>query len=212
METFAQAPGIPGYRIGSQGTIISDQRYHPKKLKPQVNNLGYHKVMLLTNGKAKLHSVHRLVALAHIPNPQGLSDVNHKDGNKGNNRVENLEWLSHRDNIRHAMQRIGAWQRPFLGQKRAIVQVLPSGERIEWPSAADWADSTGMRNRAANVGTAMATGSVAYGCRWEYADGKPPRQRRKILRKSVCGSSKPIPALPSREPKPDLAVPCDIIR
>lgn len=185
METFAYALGIPNYRIGSHGTIISDVRYHPRKLRPQTNRLGYRKVMLVIDGRPRLHSVHRLVALAHIPNPLGLSDVNHRNGDKADNRVENLEWLSHRDNILHAMERVGAWQRSFLGQKRAIVQTMPTGEAIEWASAAEWADMTGKRSRAANVCKAIATGSVAYGCRWSYADGKPARQRRKLLRKHV---------------------------
>ena len=52
--------------------------------------------------KGKTYSVHREVALKFIPNPNSLPTVNHKNGVKTNNRVENLEWLSHADNTSHA--------------------------------------------------------------------------------------------------------------
>ena len=54
------------------------------------------------DGKRKLCTVHRLVASAFIDNPDDLRDVNHKDGVKTNNSVENLEWVKHSDNIKHA--------------------------------------------------------------------------------------------------------------
>lgn len=47
--------------------------------------------------------IHREVAKAFLPNPFGLSEVNHIDGNKSNNNVSNLEWISHQDNINHAL-------------------------------------------------------------------------------------------------------------
>lgn len=61
----------------------------------------YRQVCLYNNGQKKMFYIHQLVAQTFIPNPEHLSTVNHKDFNKGNNKVENLEWLSRYDNIQH---------------------------------------------------------------------------------------------------------------
>ena len=67
-----------------------------REVKPRLNNSGYLQVGL---GRiCKTVSIHRLVAEAFIPNPLGLRDVDHIDGNKTNNRVENLRWVTHKEN------------------------------------------------------------------------------------------------------------------
>ncbi len=65
---------------------------------------GYFKVCITANGVRKDYSIHRLVALAWIDNPYGLPQVNHKDGNKLNNNVNNLEWCTQAQNNLHAYQ------------------------------------------------------------------------------------------------------------
>lgn len=72
-------------------------------LKP-ADNKGYLKVVLKHKGCSKSHGryVHRLVAQAFVPNPNGYTDVNHKDGNKQNNHYSNLEWCSRQQNIDHS--------------------------------------------------------------------------------------------------------------
>lgn len=72
-------------------------------MKLYMHKKGYLKVMLYLNGKRKHAFVHRLVAEAFIPNPNELSQVNHKDGNKTNNCVHNLEWCTGKENIIHAV-------------------------------------------------------------------------------------------------------------
>ena len=59
--------------------------------------------------------VHRIVAETFIPNPSNLRDVNHKDGNISNNNVENLEWMSHSDNLKHSYKVLGRVS-PFTGK------------------------------------------------------------------------------------------------
>lgn len=65
---------------------------------------GYMQVKLSRNDKREKHYIHRLVACAFLSNDNNLLEVNHIDGNKGNNNVNNLEWVSHKDNLIHAVR------------------------------------------------------------------------------------------------------------
>jgi hypothetical protein len=75
------------------------------------NSKGYQRVGLVANGVHRFHFVHRLVAMAFIPNPNSLPHINHIDGNPRNNRPENLEWCTPMTNVTHArevLKRLGA--------------------------------------------------------------------------------------------------------
>lgn len=71
-------------------------------LRPDIGKHGYHRVTLLKDGKRERFLVHRLVALAWLPNPGSRPFVNHLNGNKGDNRPTNLEWCTQGENERHA--------------------------------------------------------------------------------------------------------------
>lgn len=89
-------------------------------LKPQISKRnGYVYQMLYKNGKEKLLRVHRLVAMAFLSNPNNLPQVNHKDGNKQNNSVDNLEWCEQSDNMKHAYK--NGLQIPSENQRKAII-------------------------------------------------------------------------------------------
>lgn len=76
-----------------------------QNLKLKIDNNGYPVVSLNKEHKAKTKRVHRLVCEAFLENPSNLSDVNHKDGNKKNNHISNLEWCSRSYNIEHAYRK-----------------------------------------------------------------------------------------------------------
>lgn len=99
-EIWKEIKGFEGlYEISNFGRV---RNFKTKKLmKDTLKKSGYHEIRLSKNKKRYNCSIHRLVAENFIPNINNLRDVNHKDGNKSNNHVSNLEWLSHKDNIRH---------------------------------------------------------------------------------------------------------------
>lgn len=69
-----------------------------------ITEYGYVAFTLCYKGTVKRRPVHRIVAETFIPNPDNKPEVNHKDGNKQNNNVENLEWCTHLENIRHSIE------------------------------------------------------------------------------------------------------------
>lgn len=79
------------------------RRKEPFLLSKANSSTGYYNVGLCKNNKRSCRKVHRLVAEAFIPNEEGKPQVNHKDGNKRNNNVENLEWVTSRENLVHAL-------------------------------------------------------------------------------------------------------------
>lgn len=99
------------YEVSDQGQIrtvkrtvpiYQGTRIVPSKIRKFDTTSGYYDVALCKNGKMKTFLVHRLVAQAFIPNPENKEFVNHKDGNKKNNCVDNLEWCTRAENDLHA--------------------------------------------------------------------------------------------------------------
>jgi hypothetical protein len=83
------------------GHILSLKGRHPKILSESLNK-GYKMVGVTVDGKNFTHLVHRLIAMAFIPNPEGLPQINHIDHCRDNNQVLNLEWVSAQGNMDHA--------------------------------------------------------------------------------------------------------------
>lgn len=99
IETYKDIIGYEGkYQISNLGNVLNSRQ---KLIKPIVSNTGYIRIGLRNQGK-KLFSVHRLVAIAFIPNPNNKPHINHIDGIKSNNCVNNLEWVTQSENEIHA--------------------------------------------------------------------------------------------------------------
>ena len=94
---------FPEYYISKLGEVYS-RKYNRsfRKLKPKIHNRGYLVINLWLNRKQHTVSIHRLVAESFIPNPTNKPQVNHKNGDKTDNRVENLEWCSQSENMLHS--------------------------------------------------------------------------------------------------------------
>lgn len=101
MEIWKKIKGLDNYEISSYGRIKSngDKFHKPKILKPFKTKNGYLSIVLTSNHIHKY--IHRLVAETFIPNPNNYDEVNHKDENKENNTVENLEWCTHNYNYNY---------------------------------------------------------------------------------------------------------------
>lgn len=103
-EIWKDIEGYEGlYQISNLGRVKSFKRYSEGKiLKARKVTKGYLQVTLLKNGKGKNKKVHRLVAQAFIMNPNNCPQVNHINGNKTDNTVQNLEWVTNKENVQHA--------------------------------------------------------------------------------------------------------------
>lgn len=100
------------YEISSLGRVKSKERYYIRRgvkvvvreriLTNHLGKRGYPEVKIRLNGKSRNKTIHRLIAIAFIDNPNGYPHINHKDGDKTNFAIENLEWCTHLQNMRHA--------------------------------------------------------------------------------------------------------------
>lgn len=101
-EDWRAIEGFKDYAVSNTGRVISYKRGYWNELKPQLDTDGYLQVCLFRNNKRHLRFVHVLVAKAFIPCPEGMYEVNHDNGIKTDNCVENLIWTNRRGNMLHA--------------------------------------------------------------------------------------------------------------
>ena len=92
------------YQVSNFSRVRSFKQGAVNILHAKVNKKGYVYVSLSKNGKSKNVLVHVLVAKTFIPNPENKPEVNHENGNKNDNRIENLTWVTRSENIQHALK------------------------------------------------------------------------------------------------------------
>ncbi|MBL7738438.1 MAG: NUMOD4 motif-containing HNH endonuclease [Chitinophagaceae bacterium] len=124
------------YQINNEGTVKSLDRYvyhngndkfqfiRGRKISMRVNNHGYLSIRLSRDSKTATRFVHRLLAETFIENPLELPFVNHKDGNKLNNALDNLEWVTHSQNMKHA------YSMGLIKGKSKIPSILIKPDRV----------------------------------------------------------------------------------
>lgn len=152
ISSFGNVKSLDRYIINKNG----DKQYFPGKYLTQGISDSYLKVTLSKNNKQRTFRVHILVARAFIPNPENKPEVNHIDGNKKNNKVNNLEWNTRSENELHAYR--NGLAKPSNKQKQAVakyakenyskkvVQYSLNGEFIkEWNSMHDVWRELGIR-------------------------------------------------------------------
>lgn len=158
------------YQVSDEGQVrrLFKDEYRPLKLYERGK---YQTVCLSYGGGKKTYAVHKLVADAFLQKPEGATEVNHKDGDKHNNRAENLEWVSGRQNTVHAMEVLNHY--PFgKPAKKVRCMDIATGETVaEFHSLADAAKSIGkMSARTGITFCCQGYQQTAYGYRWEYMD------------------------------------------
>lgn len=199
-EVWKPVVGYEGiYEVSNMGCLRRLSHYVRSKnngfafikqmeIKPTLSGCGYLRVGLARNGEKKLRSVHRLVAEAFISNPLNLPQVNHKDENKENNSVGNLEWCDAKYNTNYGTHN----QRVSLNGKnkggRAVIATNPiSGETLYFVTISDagrygykvcsvWA-AINRTDKPRNGKCRLYKGYV-----WRYADGN---ERRNYINRSA---------------------------
>lgn len=116
-EVWRDVVGYEGlYQVSNLGRVKSFHRYKDGMIvKPAITSKGYCRVDLQKNSqKRKVSKVHRLVAQAFIPNPENKPEIDHIDGNKQNNRADNLRWCTHKENQNNPVTKKNV--KPCLGK------------------------------------------------------------------------------------------------
>ena len=154
------------YEVSDQGRVRSLKFGKERILKPGRMSKGYLFVSLYKNGEQKKCKVHRLVAKTFIPNPDNLPEVNHKDEDKTNNKVSNLEWCDRKYNQNYGT----GIQRMAEKHSKPVLQYTKSGEFVrEWKSASDVERTLGYLQ---NYISSCCTGryKYAYNFIWKFKD------------------------------------------
>ena len=168
MEVWKAIEGTDGmYEVSNTGKIRSlnyKNSGKTKELKPAPDPKGYMKTMLLLNGRYKTVKVHRLVAIAFVPNPENKPQVNHKDECKLNNHFSNLEWCTAQYNVNYS----GTIQKAINACKRKVLQFEKTGKFIkEFESATNASKETKTCQSAITL-ACQGKYKTAGGYIWKY--------------------------------------------
>jgi hypothetical protein len=171
-EGLYEVSNIGNVRSKGNGNSTNPNHCVAKPITLRLKGAGYHQVKLFKNGTRRYYMVHRLVGFAFMPNPKGKTQINHKDGNKINNCVSNLEWATPSENVKHSFDtglnaKLKGKDNP---QSISILQLDLSGNVIkEWGSIKQVLREKGFNT----IGIIKCCKKekrykTAYGYKWEY--------------------------------------------
>lgn len=171
-EIWKSIEGYEGYyEVSNYGRVRSVDRiveysngylakHKGRILKGESDKRGYKRVRLSKNDKSKKFQVHRLVAIAFIPNPENKPFVNHIDETTFNNHVDNLEWVTGSENMRH-----GTIQQRLSDLKKKPIRCINDGK--EFGSVNEASDYYGIERKLIS-GVLSGAKKTTYGLRFEY--------------------------------------------
>lgn len=172
-EEWRAVVGYEGlYEVSNLGRVRSLFRYK-KIVKGVPTNKGYLRVTLCKDKVHRLCSIHRLVAMAFLPNPNNYPCVNHKDEIRTNNKVDNLEWCSYKYNVNYGNIVEKKRQSRDYASISKIIEQIDNGKVINtYPSISEAARNlSSSRYAKTNICRACHTAnSKAYGYEWRYKE------------------------------------------
>ena len=118
------------YMISSHGRVRSLKRHGDRIMPQTIQRKGYYAVTCWMNNKAICVKVHRLVIEAFKPNPDNLPCINHIDGNKLNNHIDNLEWCTYQQNMQHAVRTGLTHPHQWTDEERKQISERNKGQRV----------------------------------------------------------------------------------
>lgn len=170
-EEWRDIEGFPDYQISNLGRIKSFTKYKDGKiLNNYLTQYGYVGCLLKNkDGKSKNRFVHRLVAIAFIPNPHGYPQINHKNGIRSDCRVDNLEWCTASQNMRHAYDVLGF--KSVRGEANAASKLTEEKVKEIYAFAMEEVLTTDEIGEMYDV-TQSVVSKIKSGMSWSHVTGK----------------------------------------
>lgn len=155
------------YQVSDTGEVRNVKTN--RVLKAKEDKDGYLQVGLIKDRKQKWFYVHRLVAEAFLPNPDNRPEVNHKNENKQDNQVENIEWIWHKDNCNHGTRNHRIGEKQINGKKaKSVLQYSLDGTFIrKWSSMSEVTRQLGYKQGGISA-CCLGKTKQSYGFIWKY--------------------------------------------